>query len=117
MRRAILSLLPVLLVSSLAGANSTLPLTIEGNRGQAAPNVRFLARTEGGALAFTDAGVKIRAGKSELSLTPEGASKVAPTAESQRRGVLNVFHGKTSIRGIPTTIRRSICGSRPRRWS
>ena len=94
-----------------APAPQAQPLAFSPNAGQLDPDVRFQARTSGGALFFGDAEVTLALGGSEQPADPTivrlqfaGAQTASIEAEQRLPGVINVFSGRDPARwrsGLP----------------
>ena len=80
-----------------------IPFSFEVNRGQTAPQVKYLARSPEGALFFTDQGVTVSVpGVGAFRMLFDGASAANISAEQElaaRSNYLTPKSGKPSYRG------------------
>jgi hypothetical protein len=110
-------LLPASLVQAAPATLAEVPLTFEANRGQAAPDVRFIARAPGYAVQLTRNELRLlvrgdrkRAAFSHgLRFTWLGANPDAQSVpESRQQGIVNYFKGSDPTKwriAIPTFAR------------
>jgi uncharacterized protein (TIGR03437 family) len=96
-----------MLVSALPvwGSLDQLPVRFEPNRGQAPPDVRFLARGKGFTLALTSRGAAFQAGEKVLRFQLDGANPAASvTGEQPYSGRSNYLLGADAsqwVRDVP----------------